>query len=91
MWRENMVCPKCQSENVKIETASNVKSRGGTVPLWYWWSIICPMIDFALCCCIIGFFGFTIHHMLKRSAKKTKTEIETYAVCQDCGNTWNIK
>lgn len=86
-----MTCPKCGSSNVNCENVSNVKSKGGNVPIWYWLSIICPMIDMCLCMCVIGFFGFTIHHFLKRGAKRTKTKVESYAVCQDCGNNWKIK
>ena len=85
-----MICSKCNSSQVNIETASNVKSRGGSIPMWYWLSIICPIIDVCAYCCIIGFFGFTIHHFLKRNAKKTKTTVETYAVCQSCGHTWRV-
>ena len=80
-----MRCSKCKSENVNVQTASNVKSRGGTTPFWYWWSGAC-LIDFMLYCCIIGFFGVNIHHMFKM----TKTKIETYAVCQDCGHRWRV-
>ena len=80
-----MTCEKCKSTNVKVETVSDVKSRGGTIPLWYW---LCGwMVDAILCCCIIGFFGVNIIHTFK----KTKTKVRTFAVCQDCGKTWEIK
>lgn len=81
-----MICLGCKSNNVNVETASNVKSNGGQIPFWYWISFAW-MIDLVLYCCIVGFFGLTIAH----SFSKTTTKIETYAVCQDCGKTWRIK
>lgn len=80
-----MICPKCGSENVNVQTASNVKSRGGTTPFWYWITGAC-LLDLALYCCIIGFFGVNIHHIFH----KTTTKVETYAVCQTCGHKWKI-
>lgn len=76
-----MKCNKCESENVKVETVSNVKSMGGQVPLWYWFGFVW-MID--ICC--LGL----IYRGLKRAGKKTKTNVETYAVCQNCGHRWKL-
>lgn len=84
-----MKCQKCGCGNVNVQVMSNVNSRGGTIPLWYWWSFAW-IIDMCLYCCVIGFFGLTIRHFLKRSAKKTKTSAETYAICQDCGYKWKV-
>ena len=76
-----MTCISCKSTNVKVEAISNVKSRGGTVPLWYYFSFLWTF-DWL--------FFFAIYRLLKRSAKKTNTKVETYAICQDCGETWKF-
>lgn len=85
-----MTCRKCNSDKVRVENVSEVTSKGGNVPMWYWCSMVCPMIDFILYFCIVGFFGITIYNALKRSADKTKTKVQTYAVCQNCGNHWKV-
>lgn len=80
-----MKCLKCGSENVNVQAISNVKSHGGTIPWWYWLCFVW-VVDVMLYCCLIGFFGINIHHIFK----KTKTKIESYAVCQECGHKWRM-
>lgn len=80
-----MECKKCNGTNVVVQTVGNVSSKGGTTPWWYWLCCVW-MIDFVLYCCLIGFLGINIH----KSFKKTKTKVQAYAVCQDCGHKWKI-
>ena len=80
-----MECVKCSSTNVKVEAVSNVKSRGGTLPWWYWFGCVW-VIDLMLYRMLIGFMGVNICHLFK----KTKTKVQTYGVCQDCGKTWKL-
>lgn len=77
-----MKCVSCGSENVTVTATSNVKSRGGVVPLWYWLGFVW-VIDMCLL--------FVIYRGLKRSAKKTNTRVDTWAICQDCGKRWRVK
>jgi transcription elongation factor Elf1 len=68
-----MVCPKCKSENVSIQTVAETQKRGCLTVLLY---II------LLCIPVIGWIAL---FMLLRG-KKSKTV--SYAVCQSCGHKW---
>lgn len=70
-----MVCPKCKSENVQIQTVSESRKTGCLTILLY----------IILACTILGLL-IVIPLLLRR-----KTETVTYAVCQDCGHRWKIK
>lgn len=70
-----MVCPKCKSENVQIQTVSESRKTGCLTILLY----------ILLACTILGLL-IVIPLLLRR-----KTETVTYAVCQDCGHKWKIK
>ncbi len=70
-----MVCPKCQSENVTIQAVSEQNKRGCFTVLLYIILFCIPVLGWiALFCLLRG--------------KKSKTV--SYAVCQDCGNKWNV-
>ena len=72
-----MICELCKSENVSIQTVSDVRSRGG-LPIWYYFSCIW-VFDWI--------FFFTIAKILKR----TKTKLRQIATCQNCGYHWEVK
>ena len=82
-----MKCPKCGSENVTVQTATTVtmsdKHRGC---FWWlivgWWWIPFKWIFLTLPALIFAIF----------SHKKQKMKSKTYskAVCQNCGNQWNV-
>lgn len=72
-----MKCKKCNSENVKVAAVSNVKSKGGATPLWYWFGFVC-------------LFDIFLLGAIHRSFKHTKTKVKTIAVCQDCGHSWKV-
>lgn len=70
-----MVCPKCKSENVQIQTVSESRKTG----------CLTILLHIILACTILGLL-IVIPLLLRR-----KTETVTYAVCQDCGHRWKIK
>ena len=77
-----MICELCKSENVSIQTVSNVRSRGGHLPIWYYFL------------CIWAFdwiFFFVIAKILKRKADAIKTKLRQIATCQNCGYHWEVK
>lgn len=71
-----MVCPKCKSENVSVQTNSMMKSQKRS----FLWNLL--MI------CLTG--GLWLLWMLVRGRKEKKIT-ETYATCQACGNRWKVK
>lgn len=72
-----MICELCKSENVSIQTVSDVRRRGG-LPIWYYF----------LCIWVFDWiFFFTIAKILKR----TKTKLRQIATCQNCGYHWEVK
>ena len=71
-----MVCPKCNSNNVNVTTATE-KERVGLFKV---------LFHLLLCFCLIGFI-LIIMDILKICRTKTVT----YAVCQNCGHRWEIK
>lgn len=86
---ENMKCPKCGSENVSIQVVNKVELVRKHHSFWWWitigwlWTLL-KWLFFTLPALIFKVFGI---------GKKYKTvNIETKkAVCQNCGNTWNVK
>ena len=75
-WK--MICPKCGSENVKVEmvTETNTKRRGCIG--WFFWILL-----------VICTFGLLILIPLLTNSK-TKTKTYKMAVCQNCGHSWRI-
>lgn len=68
-----MVCPKCKSTNVSVQTVAETGKRGCLTTLFYIILLFIPII------------GWIALFMLIRG-KKSKTR--AYAVCQDCGHKW---
>lgn len=71
-----MICKKCKSSNVVVNTQSMVVSKSRS----FIWNL--------LMLCITG--GLWIFWMLIRK-RKEKHIIETWATCQNCGERWKIK
>lgn len=71
-----MICPKCQSENVTVQTNTMMKSKRRSF-LWNLLMLICTG-------------GLWLLWMLVRG-RKEKQVVETYATCQTCGNRWKVK
>lgn len=73
-----MICPKCQSENVKVDNVTEVKTKHRGCLSWCLWILL------ALCTCGL----ILIIPLITNS--KTKSKTKTMAVCQNCGHTWNV-
>lgn len=83
-----MMCPKCNSENVKVrrEKTGEVqgtytkKKKHGAV--WWicvgWWLVLLDI-------CTLGIAHLFIK---KKGTRGTASLWHTVAVCQDCGYTW---
>lgn len=67
-----MICPKCGSDRVTVQTVSEQKGRSCLGALMW--------VFFAICTCGL----ILIIPLLTRKKSKTKT----YAICQNCGHKW---
>lgn len=82
-----MKCPRCQSEevNVQMVTESQLRTKHHGVMWWLLWGIYWVPIKwcfFTLPALLIKIFG--------HKKQKIVTTHKRIAVCQNCGNTWNI-
>jgi transcription elongation factor Elf1 len=78
-----MTCPKCNSENVNVQAVAIQKKKRRGVVYWvfFGWLIdILLWIFLTLPRLLIAMFGH----------KRTKTVVKSIAVCQNCGNKWNV-
>ena len=82
-----MNCPKCNSNNVNVQmvTDTQMKTKHHSIFYWLfigWWLEI-----------ILWFF-LTIPRLLialfMPKNKKLVQKHRSIAVCQDCGNSWNL-
>lgn len=71
-----MVCPKCKSENVTVQTNAMMESKSRSC-LWNFLMIFCT--------CGIWFLWMLVRR------RKEKKVVETHATCQDCGYSWKVK
>jgi hypothetical protein len=77
-----MTCPKCNSENVLVtneQIGGKTRTRG-TGCLWTlgrWLLIVCTL-------------GLWLLIGKRKRTSKTKFENRTVAICQNCGNRWNV-
>lgn len=83
-----MVCPKCNSENVNVQITNEVKlvNKHHGIIWWLligWWWIMIKWLIFTVPALIFKIFGSK-----KQKAKNIQHKM---AVCQSCGNTWEIK
>ena len=77
-----MICPKCSSENVQVtiqQVSAKTKNRG----MGCLWGIGRAM----LICCTCGLWLLVGR---RKGTSKTKFKSKTVAICQNCGNTWNV-
>lgn len=78
-----MTCPNCGSENVCVQAIGVTKTKRKGCLYWLifgWWLQPLLWIFFTLPMLLIKLFAH----------KKITTKTETIAVCQDCGNRWNV-
>jgi hypothetical protein len=77
-----MTCPKCKSENVLVtteQTEAKVKQNNMGC-LWGLGRLI-----LILCTC-----GLWLLVGKRRGKEKIKYKNNTVAICQNCGNKWNV-
>ena len=83
-----MKCPKCKSEDVRIElvTESKLKNKHHSVLWWifvgFWWIPIKWLI-FTLPALIFSIF--------KPKKQKIVNKQKKVCVCQSCGYSWDLK
>lgn len=82
-------CAKCGSSNINVQLTNEVKlvkQHHGLI--WWllvgWWWLMIKWIFFAVPALILKVFK-------KNKKYKTKNITHKNAVCQDCGNVWEIK
>lgn len=82
-----MKCPKCGSENTNIQmvSESQLKTKHHGVIwwlLWGWYWVPLKWLFLTIPALILKLFG--------HKRQKIVTKHKKMAVCQDCGNSWNI-
>lgn len=82
-----MICPKCGSENTKIElvTTSQLKRKRN----WFYW--VCFIWVYDLLLWIFLFLPRLIIQLLKGKKYKITSKTEKYLVCNSCGYNQKIK
>ncbi len=78
-----IICSRCQSENVVVrleqtEAKTKNKKRGCLTMLGRWTLILCT-------------FGLWFLVPKFKGKSNTKFKSQTVAICQSCGNTWQVK
>lgn len=82
-----MKCPKCASENVSVQfMEAGAKTKKSTVGLGG------HAYNAARGVAAISTLGLSNIFLPKATGKsKTKIQNDKVAICQDCGNSWNVK
>ncbi len=83
-----MKCSKCGSDNISIQVVNEVKlvTKHHSIIWWLligWWWLLIKWLFLTVPALIFKIF----HKKDKKAINKTKK----IAVCQNCGNTFNIK
>lgn len=84
----SIICPKCNSTNINIQVVNeaHLKTAHHGILWWIfigWWWIIIKWIIFTVPALIFKIFGIG-------KKKKIVNKTKKIAVCQSCGNSWNI-
>lgn len=80
-----MICPRCGSNNVNVQIATETQLVNKHRSIWWWlcigwWWIPIKWMVFTLPA-LFGAFA-------KSKDKKLKTKHVSMCVCQNCGNNW---
>ena len=70
-----LMCPKCQCQEIEFQTVEEHKKVGLLLVLWYLFLAIS----------LIGWL------VLIPIILRKKTETVTYCICKQCGNRWKLK
>lgn len=77
-----MVCPKCGSQNVTVSTEQTGGKMSGHNRGCLW--------KFGRICLICCTFGLWLLVGKSKGKGNMKFKNQTVAICQNCGNKWNI-
>ncbi len=82
-----MKCSKCGSENVTVQVVNEVelkKAHHGVIwwLFWGWYWVPIKWLFLTLPALIVKIFGHKKQKVVNKTASK--------AICQNCGNTWNV-
>lgn len=82
-----MICPKCGSENTKIElvTKSQLKRKRN----WFYW--ICFIWVYDLILWVLFFLPRLIIQLLKGKSYKITNKTEKHLICNNCGYDKKIR
>ena len=69
-----MICPKCNSQNVTVQTITEQKKRG----------LIASILWILLAFCTCG-IAILIPLIIQKGSKT-----RDYAICQNCGYRWKV-
>lgn len=76
-----MYCSKCGSDNVEVKEETYVIEKGGSI-----------IINILLCIITGGIWLiYLIFKGLSGKSKKSKTMRRKYAICHNCGNTFELE
>ncbi len=83
-----MICPKCNSDNVTVQIVNESKlvTKHHGILWWLfigWWWLLFKWLFLTVPALIFKIFGIGKRKEIKNIQKKV-------AVCQSCGNSWNI-
>jgi len=91
-----MICPKCGSDNVRVEQKAkniSVKMKRGNGCLWwlllgwiYLIYVMCVWLFKAMYFCFIGWWVAIIKKHNEKAGANT-----VVCLCQNCGNKWEVK
>ena len=82
-----MTCPKCNSENVKMQITNEVHLKNKHHSCLWWLFIGCWWVPFKWLFLTFPALLFKIFgHKKQRAINKQKA----YSVCQSCGYRWNV-
>ena len=85
---KKIVCPNCNSDNISIQVVneSHLVAKHHGILWWLligWWWIFIKWLIFTVPALIFKIFGIGKRQKIKNVTKKV-------AVCQSCGNSWNV-
>ena len=83
-----MKCPKCGSENCAVQMVSETSVKQKHHGIIYW---LCGGWLLQLLLWIFLTLPMLIVAIFKPKKYKVKTKTSKVALCNECGNSWNIK
>jgi len=82
-----MNCPKCQSENIRVQVITETKFNTKRKSLLYWITIGW-LVELVLWLFLT--LPKLIYELFKPQRFKVKVTNKKMAVCQNCGHSWRL-